>query len=354
MNQKSLLPAMALFAFAICLYWIASRRTADVPPVPKAEDFRNQITPELSAAELRAERDSFFKTDVAPCIAEADRLNREAAERGMDRLKNSLDGYRTGIAPFCKEINTWGTRLGVVRRMPTDWWYEKTDVVDFIQAKFAKHLFTDEKLKADIANALVQYRQEVIANQNTMISQIRASVSSHDIPGLPEIDYSEFAGDLSRQLNAYSTQAAKDSVVTGIVVEVASGVGGLAAEQLLVQIVGRLAGMSAASAATAGGATAGGAAVGGGAGLLGGPVGTAIGIAGGLVIGAIIDWWMSSNFEAKMAEQLNELIDAVTDEVIDGDADRTGLRDGLYASCDVMRQAYENSLHTRIVDGASR
>ncbi len=337
----------------VAVIWIVRRPTINAPLVPDAPELPADILPRRSEAELRAERDAFFAADVEPSIREADKLNREAAERCVARLKDSFNGYRTGIKPFCEEISTWGTRLGVIRRMPSDWWYEKTDVGDYIQAKFAKHLFTDKKLAADIESALAQFRVDVEANQNTLVTKIRAAISSQDLPGLPEIDYSEFANELSSRLKEYSTKSATDSVVSSIVTEVASGVGGYAAEQLLAQLVTRLTAMVGAGTASAGGATAGGAVVGGGGGSLGGPIGAAAGIAVGFVIGGVIDWWMSNSFEAKMTEQLNGLIDELNKEVIAGDADRAGLRDGLRGSCDVLKNAYQSSLRIRIVDGVT-
>lgn len=341
---------------AICagsILWVAWRPSADAPSVPSAPTLPVDTIPQKSAAELREERDAFFAADVEPCIKGADKLNRESADRCVSRLKESFDGYRSGIQPFCKEVNSWGTRLGVIRRMPSDWWYEQTDVSDYIQAKFAKHLFTDKKLAEDIKSALTQFRADVEANQNTLVTRIRAAISSKDLPGLPEIGYADFAEDLSSRLTEFSAQSAKDSVVNCIVTEVASGVGGSVATRLLTQLVVRLTAMVGASTASAGGATAGGAAVGGGGGSLGGPVGVAAGLAVGLVVGSVIDWWMSSSFEAKMKEQLNGLIDTVNKEVIAGDADRAGLHDGLRGSCDVLKNAYQSSLRTRIVDGVT-
>ena len=62
---------------------------------------------------------------------------------------------------------------------------------------------------------------------------------------------------------------------------------------------------------------------------------------------------MSSSFEAKMTEKLNGLITELNKEVIAGDAGRAGLRDGLRGSCDVLKNAYQSSLRTRIVDGVT-
>lgn len=339
--------------FSVAVIWVVQRPTAVVPVVPKAPAMPAEIVPRKSQAHLRAERDAFFVADVEPCIQEADKLNREAADRCIARLKDSFNGYRTGIKPFCKEINSWGTRLDVIRRMPSDWWNEKSGVSDFIQAKFAKHLFTDKKLAADLESALAQFRTDVVANQNTLVSKIRAAVSSKDLRGMPEIKYADFASDLSARLKAYSAQSANVSVGNFIATEVASGLGGFAAEQLLAQLVIRLSAMTAATTTTAGGATAGGAATGGGTGALGGPVGIAAGFAVGLVIGGVIDWWMSSSFEAKMMGKLNGMIDDLDKEILDGSVGRAGLRNGLRGGCDVLKNAYQSSLRARIIDGVT-
>jgi len=345
-TRQIILPVSVLGLCVAAIVWVAQRGPADAPVVPNAPSIAIG-----SEAEIRAEKDEYYRSEVAPIILTADERNREAAKRCVERLSESFDGYRTGIKPFCEEINTWGTRLGVIRRMPSDWWYEKADVSKFIEIKFAKHLFTDEKLKTDIERALTQFRNDVEANQNGLIVNVRASLSSQDIPGLPEVDYSDFTKDLASRLKAFSSGAAKDSVVHGIVIEIASGVGGTVATQVLAQIVNKLSTMVATSAAAGGGATATGATAGGGGGALGGPLGAAAGFTVGLVVGVVVDWWLSARFEEKMAEQLNKVIDEINSEVIAGNANRTGLREGLRASCDVMQEAYQGSLRTQIVDG---
>lgn len=350
MKLKTAWFALLLLAWVVAVILVARRPTPEPPVVPQGPTLPAEIVPQKSEAELRAERDAFFAADVEPRIKEADKLNREAADRCVARLTDSFNSYRTGIQPFCEEINTWGTRLGVVKRHTTDWWYKQNDVIDYIQAKFAKHLFTAKKLVEDIDSVLTQFRADVEANQNNLVTSIRAAISSKDLPGLPNIDYQEFAKELSPRLTEY-TQWATDWAIRGIVTEVASGVGGQAAEQIFARLVPRLTAWVGASTASAGGATAGGAAVGGGGGLIGGPLGVAAGIAVGLVIGVVIDWWMSSSFEAKMTEQLNGLIDELNKVVIVGDANRPGLRDALRGSCDIIRQGYQDTLRAKIVNG---
>lgn len=352
MKPKILISSIAFLACIAAVIWAVRVPAPQPVAIPDPPAIPAEIVPpEKSAAELRAERDAFYTADVDPVLIKTDKLNREAARRCVARLRESFDGYRTGIAPFCSEVNTWGTRLGVMKRMPTDWWYEQTDVGDFIQEKFARHLFTDKQLATDIESALAQFRSDVQANQNTMLTDIRAAVSQADLPDLPEIDTGTFVADMSARFQQFSAESAEASLVKGITIEVGSMAGGAVGEMLLAQLIVKLSSMAAASTASAGGATAGGAAVGGGSGSLGGPIGTVAGIAVGLVIGGVIDWWMSSNFEAQMTGQLNEMIDELTDTAIAGTADKPGLRDGLRGSCDLMLRFYRDSLRTQIVDG---
>lgn len=298
------------------------------------------------------ERAAFFDQSVSPEIARADRSNREAAQRCVERVTAVLNGYKTGIAPFCDEINGWGTRLGVIQRMPPDWWYQQASVADYVSKKFEKHLFSDAKLRQDLNHAIAIFRSEIDANQNAMFLSIKAATASVSTIELPDLDYSNFESDLSATLTTFATRSAERSVLQGLLTELASGLGGIAAEQLVVAIATRIAAMAAASAAGAGGATAGGAAVGGGGGSLAGPIGTAAGLAAGLAVGVVIDWWMSSKFKAKMSERLSSVIDELKSNVL-GTNSTSGLQSALPQACDSMLDAYRQSLYNRLVIGNS-
>ena len=71
--------------------------------------------------------------------------------------------------------------------MPGDWWYEKTDVSDFIQEKFARYLFTDQELSEDIEIALMQFQMAVRGNQNEMLDEIRLAITASDLTDVPAI-----------------------------------------------------------------------------------------------------------------------------------------------------------------------
>ena len=125
----------ALLACTGLIIWAAGLTAPDATLPAVSRLLSNENDTAKTEAELRAERIAFFNTVIEPVIIEADQRNRESAQRCIETLKESFNGYRNGIKPFCIEINTWGTRLGVIRRMPGDWWYEKNGRRRFHQSK---------------------------------------------------------------------------------------------------------------------------------------------------------------------------------------------------------------------------
>jgi hypothetical protein len=332
--------------FAACVGGIAFLVRTPEAPAPSLPEAPQAPTPASPVAA------AFFDSEVQPAIAKADRANREAATRCVQRIQEMFAKDRRGIDPFIEDLTSWGTRFGVVRRMPSDWWYKRSDVKEVIAAKFEKHLFSEKSLHDGIEGALDQFRKDVEANNNELLTAVNAAVSRRDLPNMPPIKYRQFSAEVTESLRKFAAEAAVDNVTTFLITELASGVGGEVATQLTLAIATRMATMAAEATAAAGGATAGGAAVGGGGGSLGGPAGTAIGLGVGLVIGVGIDWWMTNSFKEKMSGQLNKMIDQVESSVLQGTDDKSGLRVSLDTTCDALCDSYRQSLYDRIVRGS--
>ena len=353
-KPRLLIPSIGLLLGVFVISGIVQVAMKRAPEPSEVAPASLEETPGKSAAELRAERLAFYESQIDPVIIQMDQKNREASEQCIATLRDSLEGYRKGIKPFCTEINTWGTRLGVIRRMPGDWWYEKTDVSDFIQEKFARYLFTDQELSEDIEIALMQFQMAVRGNQNEMLDEIRLAITASDLTDVPAIKTEDVVEDVTQQLQDFGEDSAQATLVRGITVKVASAAGGAAGEFLLSQLVVELASMAGAASTAAGGATAGGAAVGGGGGSLGGPLGAAAGIAVGVVIGGVIDWWMSSKFEEQMTQTLNQMIDEMTQIAIEGSDQNPGLATGLQGSCDFLLQSHREFIKGKILNDVDR
>jgi len=348
-NSKSIAVwSTVLIGCVIVGAYVLTRPAPELMPV--TGDEQGVVDSRLSLEE----REKFFSSSIDPQIAKANAANRQAAERCVQQIESSVDGYRKGISPFVKDINSWGTRFAVTRRLGSDWWYKDTEVTSFVGKKVSTHLFDDKRIKADINSALAQFRQEVLANEQSMLVNIRAAVDAHGELEIPEDQFDDFAKIVEGNMIEFAGTLAKDSIVGGLVTELVSGVGGVAATKLVYLIGSRIATMTVFSAAAAGGATA--ATTGGGAvaGTTVGPLGTAAGFVGGLAVGLVIDWWWSKSYEAELTTRLNEAIDNVKVGAVQGSDGSDGLLIALDKACEQLQLTYNETLYTQIVQGAVR
>jgi hypothetical protein len=292
-----------------------------------------------------------FDKACKPFLDECGEANRQAAERAVGRIKELIAQYRRGISPFTDDITSIGTRLGILTRMPGQWWYSDNRVRDYVQRKFEQHLFGEEKLKADISGVLLAYREDVQSNQNRMLGSVRASLEREKMPGTRVPKFVGYASKVRQEIVQFSGKGATGTVYNGIASLVLCEVASVAAEQLVVRIIATFGTAAATSAAASGGATAGGAAAGGGTGTLAGPVGTAIGVGVGLVIGVIVDWWMTERFRGHLAEDLNAYFDKLEVSILEGDGKGGGVRKALADVSTNLTSAQERVLRQTLLEG---
>ncbi len=339
-----ILVACILVACVGVIVYVA-RKPGPTPPPPPPPPVVIDAPPYIDKAK-------FFDSDVQPAITFATKANHEAADRCIQRLKDMFAKHREGIKPFVEDLTSWGTRFGILRRMPSDWWHKDTKVQEMITAKFEEHLFSAKSLQDGIDDAVKGFRTDIEANNNQLLTNVNAAVSRRNLPDLAKIEMADFSSSVTKSIEKFATDSAVDSVTKFIITEIASTVGTEAATSLTTAIAERIAAAVAATAATEGGATAGGAAIGGGGGSAAGPAGTAVGLGVGIVVGVAIDWWMTSSFKEKLSGQLSGMIDETEKSLIDGADSQPGLRVSLDKSCDALGNAYRQSLYDRIVTGA--
>jgi len=143
-------------------------------------------------------------------------------------------------------------------------------------------------------------------------------------------NFDDFRHEVQRRADEIANNAATNSTWLGlldvavlnmVVTDTATAI----TRQIVAQILTQLGVDMVAEGVEAGGATVGGATAGGGLGSLGGPAGTVIGVGTGLVVGAIVDWWLTDQFKAKVEAQCNVFIDMVEARLRDGTDKSTGL-----------------------------
>ena len=346
-----------LTTFAVARHWLPVKGVA-APPVP-AEAVILEQQRAAEAANRVVMRANFYDNEVEPEIEKADQLNREAAERCVRRLRGLVAEYRSHVEPFVEDLTSISTRLGIVRRMPGGWWSEDSRVEDYVGEKFERHLFSEQKLLADVAGVLDQFRSEVDANQNRMLVNVRSCLDTADLPEVEIEEYDKFYQSVARELSEYSAQQGSSSVYNALTVLVMSEAGSYVAVTIVSGLLVRFGAMAATTAATAGGVTAGAGATGAGGGSLAGPIGTAVGLGVGLVIGLAIDWWMTEEFEEEMSLQLNDYLGSLERAILYGSEQGTseqsgevvegGVADALPLVCQQLEMAYREKFYEQIV-----
>lgn len=338
--------------------------TASPPQLPPAATVEVDTIGETTRLELK--RVQFFDDQVTPLIAELDAENEAAAERCIARIEETIQGYRDGVGPFAKDLTSLSTRLGIIKRMPGGWWTEDDRVENYVEQKFAQHLFSEEDLAQDISAALVQFKGEITVNQNITLTQIQAALTTADLPGVQLQQSETFFRELSTNLGDYAAGSGTTSVENMIAAFVMGEVGAFAARSVVAGLLTRFAPSVAIASAAGASATVGASATGAGGGSLGGPIGTVVGFGAGLAVGLVIDWWMTERFETQLVTQMQTYLDDLERTLLDGsvieasqassptgEPQGAGLRQALPRFCEQLRSAYRDRFFEQIVLGDS-
>src|SRR5690242_5324542 len=82
--------------------------------VPDITPMRATTRPDPDAA-MRVYRQS-----IVPLLDEYDHENARAVSRAVLALHERMEIRRTGVGPFARDLRSWGTRFGLLRRYPSD------------------------------------------------------------------------------------------------------------------------------------------------------------------------------------------------------------------------------------------
>jgi hypothetical protein len=323
-SRSRLLPAIGLLiaVLAAMMWWRLEGRNRQVS--------RKEI--QLPAARIdlpRPDRKIWFEKHLEPLIVQQTATSRASAERCTERIGEIFQGYQRGLDPFVRDITSTWTRLSLLRQMPGAWWSQDDRMERFVRAKWEQHLFSEEKLKNDLAAVLQQFQEDLQADQARMLSQVKVAVSIGDFPELKVPEQPEFQGEITNEFSRYATGRAEDSVYRGLTTLISSEVAFAVASSLVARGAAMLGASAVASSTAAGGATAGGAAVGAGGGSVAGPVGTAIGLVIGLAAGVAVDWWMTHQFQDQLRDELSTYLTRLQTVILRGSGDQLGLQDQL-------------------------
>jgi hypothetical protein len=341
---------IAAFIFSFSLATKDDRATSPVsivaPPLVPVDDALGE----------RKRRTEFFESRVLADLETTDSSNRLAATRCIRRIEQNFQQYRDGVDGFVEELTGLKARLGILRRMPGDWWNGEQQAGVYVTEKFERHLFSEEKLTGDLRDALEGFREEIRANHLALLSRTQAAIDQSDLPPIKLEEYETFFAVVTKHINDLANNEAQTSVSDGLVTLLVSEAGSTAVGMIAGRLITSLGASTAATVATTGGATAGGAAAGAAGGsLIPGP-GTVVGFGVGLVAGFGIDYWMNEQTAAKLRTELLLYINAMESDLLLGPVVESpgsqapqGVQVGIDAVCERLRDGVHQRLYEIIV-----
>jgi hypothetical protein len=333
--------ALTLSAPLLTIWWVGVQPpTTPGGPAPTPPSV---LPPRIPRGLSRTE---FYNRDFVPLLDKTKEQNLTSADKAVDRLHEVFDRSRSGIPDFAADVTSWSTRFGLLERMTKDTWKnywkavadpDSEEVKQYMLKKFQAHIMSQGSLQEGVDSALAQFRDDVTANRNLLLREMKLALSTSDVRlDFATPDFDAFQQDCDNQIATSVEGLATASVENAVVSFAASSVATIAVEQLASQILRMLASEAVSAgleAAAAGGSSmVGGGALGGAAGWLGGPAGAVIGVGAGMAVGAIVDWCLTDEFKANLTQELTRYLDNLERDMINGVAAegdrtaRTGLR----------------------------
>ena len=266
----------------------------------------------------RRRRERFYQQVVRPELAELGRRNEDAALRCIQRVRNSIQGYRNRVPDFVDDLLSWSTRLGVLWRVPADWWDGDDRAKRYIQQKFEQHLFSEGELRRAVAAAVQAYRAELRGNMNDFLIAVKTRAQELAIP-LPDMD--SLAQATFEEAMGVAKDHAVDSATGAVLVFIFSEAASYAAAQLVTLLLAQAGRRVAAAGLTALGAT--------GATTTAGAVAGPAGLLVGFFVGVAVDWWLTERQRQDLSRKLYQLLEELEYGLIEGRRGRAGLAGSL-------------------------
>lgn len=306
-------------------------------------------SPEVTHEPGKILREDFYINQIEPLLKATERSNIEAANRVSQRVHDRFEQYRSNIQEFTKDITSLSTRFSILRKMPGDWWYQNDEIHTFVQEKFEKHFFSEDKIKDDLSEILLAFQTDIVSNMNRVLVSTKNAIDTSSLPNLNIPDFKEYENDVRNIIVEFSKSSAKESVYDGFVVLITSEAAAILVETIIVRIFASMTTSATTSLIASGGATAGSTAIGGSSGSTVGPIGTAIGLGVGFVIGIVVDWYMTDKFQEKLENELTEYFNNMETEIINGNDEKQGLNSTLSLFIDNLNYAQSTVIHREII-----
>lgn len=323
-------------------FWLSHRPQ----PMPR----ESAPDPAWQEGQWARRRQDFFAAQIVPLIDIETERNQEAIYRGKRRLDELFQGYRQGIPRFVEALTSWGMRYRITKSVLGDWWSKTNRTAVLASELFAKHVVSDQRLREDVKGLVAELVAGFEADRNQMLTDATARLRTADFP-LPGLVATPpgISDAFTKELNPLLADRARQSPMISVLALGSSVVAEEGTRMLVGAAMRMLTASLAASAASTGGATATSAAGGATGGTVVSPgVGTAIGVAAGIIVGVVVDWWMESQFKAKLNTECQRILGQMRAEIWSNK--KNGLRPSFELLAKTARECHLEAMR-RVVTG---
>ncbi len=273
--------------------------------------------------ELRGKVSGFLGKGAAPLLAEAKAKDLAAVNRALAALDARFAGYAAGVDAFTHDLTGWGTRFKLIWRKGVET-VKRHEIPEgtakLVNDKFDQHVVSDARLEADVLAVMQQFAYDMEAGRNELLGSLSTRLEASDLPvAARQVAMGDFKIRYEEQLKSLLGKLPENSVMVGVGGITAGIVTEEAVRQMVRVVLTQAAARLAGGAMASGGAAATAVAAGGTGGTAVAPgVGTAVGVVGGFLIGAVVDWWMTDEFEAVVKQDVLAFLTQTRASLISG------------------------------------
>ena len=295
---------------------------------------------------LRQKVSGFLHGEAAPLLAASRAKDLAAVNRALAGLDARFAGYASGVDGFTHDLTAWGTRFKLIWRKSVET-VKRREIPEgtakLVRDKFDKAVVSDARLEADVLAVMKQFAYDMEASRNELLGTLHARLEASDLPVVVKhLAMADFNARYEEQLKTLLGRLPGQSVMVGVGGLTAGIVTEEAVRQMVRVVLTQAAARLAGGAMASGGAAATAVAAGGTGGTVVAPgVGTAVGVVGGFLVGAVVDWWMTDQFEEEVKQDVLAFLAQTRTTLISGPA---GLEVMLKAQVEQTATLWERSI----------
>jgi len=337
-------PLVVLAAVALCAAVILVLNRQHPHTVllhPASDQPPRRIAEERAALDARAERQRRWREIVQPRLQECAAATARAADESVGLLTRFIAERKAGSHAFAESMLGLRAKWTFVRSKLPGWLGgNETAHAQYLAERFRETIFSNEEVRMTLENVVVSYLSTVQARENELLVRTRADLADIPLPEFPAVQSdATFQAEFDRLLRDAAPTIQTD-VGVDVARELTSFVMGEVAASVAVRVMTAVATRLGVSAGILGaGASASWATFG-------------LSLVAGIIVDQVVSWIIDAVRDpvGQLETRVNEMLDQLSREIVDGAPGDPGLR-GRLVAIDRQRAAIRSEALRRLVLG---